>query len=87
MSTRGKDRILFASDYPVLSMERCLGEAAALDLTDEVRDGVAVRQRDSVLLRSEVTKRRRERPAPLKASEWKRSPMRRYPSAVGWRPS
>ena len=37
MSTRGKDRILFASDYPVLSMQRCLGEAAALDLTDEVR--------------------------------------------------
>jgi len=37
MSTRGKDRILFASDYPVLSMERCLGEAAKLALTDEVR--------------------------------------------------
>lgn len=37
MSTRGKDRILFASDYPVLSFERCLGEAAALDLTDDVR--------------------------------------------------
>jgi uncharacterized protein len=37
MSTRGKDRILFASDYPVLSMQRCLGEAAALDLTDDVR--------------------------------------------------
>jgi predicted TIM-barrel fold metal-dependent hydrolase len=38
MRTRGKDRILFASDYPVLSFERCLGEAAALDLTDEVRE-------------------------------------------------
>jgi predicted TIM-barrel fold metal-dependent hydrolase len=38
MSTRGKDRILFASDYPVLSMQRCLGEAAALDLDEEVRD-------------------------------------------------
>jgi uncharacterized protein len=38
MSTRGKDRILFASDHPVLSMQRCLGEAAALDLTDEVRN-------------------------------------------------
>jgi predicted TIM-barrel fold metal-dependent hydrolase len=37
MSTRGTDRVLFASDYPVLSMQRCLGEAAALDLTDEVR--------------------------------------------------
>ncbi len=39
MRTRGKDRIMFASDYPVLSMERCLGEAAALDLPDEVRQG------------------------------------------------
>jgi uncharacterized protein len=39
MRTRGKDRIMFASDHPVLSMERCLGEAAALDLPDEVRDG------------------------------------------------
>ena len=38
MSTRGPGRILFASDYPVLSMERCLGEAANLDLSDEVRD-------------------------------------------------
>ena len=37
MSTRGKDRILFASDYPVLSMERCLGEIEALELSDEVR--------------------------------------------------
>jgi predicted TIM-barrel fold metal-dependent hydrolase len=39
MSTRGKDRILFASDHPVLSMERCLGEVAHLDLTDEVKQG------------------------------------------------
>ena len=37
MSTRGKDRILFASDYPVLSFERCLGEVASLDLDDDVR--------------------------------------------------
>ena len=39
MRTRGKDRIMFASDYPVLSMERCLGEAEELDLPDEVRQG------------------------------------------------
>jgi len=37
MRTRGNDRILFASDYPVLSMKRCLGEAEALDLPDDVR--------------------------------------------------
>jgi predicted TIM-barrel fold metal-dependent hydrolase len=38
MNTRGQDKILFASDHPVLSMERCLGEAAALDLRDGVLD-------------------------------------------------
>ena len=38
MRTRGTERILFASDYPVLTMERCLGEAKALDLPEEVRD-------------------------------------------------
>jgi predicted TIM-barrel fold metal-dependent hydrolase len=39
MSTRGKDRILFASDYPVLSFQRCLGEVANLDLDDDARQG------------------------------------------------
>ena len=38
MRTRGTDRILFASDYPVLSMRRCLDEASGLDLSAEVRD-------------------------------------------------
>ncbi len=38
MRTRGTDRILFASDYPVLSMERCIGEATALDLPPDVLD-------------------------------------------------
>ena len=38
MRTRGKDRIMFASDYPVLSLERCLGEIANLDLDDDVRN-------------------------------------------------
>jgi predicted TIM-barrel fold metal-dependent hydrolase len=38
MSTRGKDRIIFASDTPALSMDRTLGEAAKLDLSDDVRD-------------------------------------------------
>ena len=39
LRTRGQDRIIFASDFPALSMERTLGEAANLDLTDEIRDG------------------------------------------------
>jgi predicted TIM-barrel fold metal-dependent hydrolase len=36
LSTRGKDRILFASDYPVLSFQRCLDEARKLELAPEV---------------------------------------------------
>ncbi len=32
LNTRGQDRILFASDSPVLPMARCLGEAAELEL-------------------------------------------------------
>lgn len=39
MRTRGRHKVMFASDHPVLSFERCLGEAADLDLPDEVRDG------------------------------------------------
>jgi len=38
MSTRGKGRVMFASDSPVLSITRCIKEAAALDLPAEVLD-------------------------------------------------
>lgn len=38
MSTRGKGRVMFASDSPVLSITRCVKEAAALDLSPEVLD-------------------------------------------------
>lgn len=32
MNTRGKHKIMFASDHPVLSMERCIAEAKELEL-------------------------------------------------------
>ena len=38
MNTRGQDKILYASDHPVLSMKRCIDEAAQLDLRDGVLD-------------------------------------------------
>jgi predicted TIM-barrel fold metal-dependent hydrolase len=38
MNTRGQDKIMFASDHPVLSFERCVREAAALDLREGVLD-------------------------------------------------
>ncbi|NND65998.1 MAG: amidohydrolase [Halioglobus sp.] len=36
MNTRGKHKIMFASDHPVLGMDRCLEEAKALDLRDGI---------------------------------------------------
>jgi len=38
MNTRGQDKILFASDHPVLSFERCVQEAQQLDLREGVLD-------------------------------------------------
>lgn len=38
LRTRGGNRILFASDHPVLTMERCIGEAKALDLPEDALD-------------------------------------------------
>jgi uncharacterized protein len=38
MAKRGRDRIIFATDYPVFSFERSIGEATALDLAPEVAE-------------------------------------------------
>ena len=38
MNTRGQEKILYASDHPVLSMERCIPEAEKLDLRPGVLD-------------------------------------------------
>jgi predicted TIM-barrel fold metal-dependent hydrolase len=38
MNTRGQDKIMFASDHPVLSFERCVKEAQQLDLREGVLD-------------------------------------------------
>jgi predicted TIM-barrel fold metal-dependent hydrolase len=38
MNTRGQDKVIFASDHPVLSMDRCIEEAHALDLREGVLD-------------------------------------------------
>lgn len=38
MRTRGKSRVIFASDSPVLSIRRTITEAAALDLPEDVLD-------------------------------------------------
>lgn len=38
MRTRGKNKVIFGSDWPVLSMRRLIPEAQALDLPDDVLD-------------------------------------------------
>ena len=38
MRTRGKTKVIFATDAPILSMTRCVTEACALDLPPEVLD-------------------------------------------------
>jgi predicted TIM-barrel fold metal-dependent hydrolase len=38
MNTRGKGKVLFASDHPAIQMERCLDEAQKLDLREGVLD-------------------------------------------------
>ncbi|MGI5217859.1 amidohydrolase family protein [Nocardia sp. CA-290969] len=38
MRTRGKDKVIFGSDWPVLTMRRVVPEAAALDLPGDVLD-------------------------------------------------
>jgi predicted TIM-barrel fold metal-dependent hydrolase len=50
MNTRGQDKIMFASDHPVLSMERCLAEAQELDLREGVLDKFLYANAHRVLL-------------------------------------
>ena len=38
MNTRGKRKVMFASDHPAIQMRRCLEEALALDLREGVRE-------------------------------------------------
>ena len=48
MNTRGKQKIMFASDHPVLTMDRCLQEAQALDLRPEVLENYLYNNADVV---------------------------------------
>lgn len=50
MNTRGQDKIMFASDHPVLSMERCMAEAQELDLREGVLDKFLYGNADRVLI-------------------------------------
>ncbi len=51
MRTRGRDRILWASDYPMLTIERCLPDARALDLAEDVLEAYLQGNARRVLLK------------------------------------
>jgi predicted TIM-barrel fold metal-dependent hydrolase len=36
MNTRGADKVMFATDYPLLSFDRCINEVRELPLRDHV---------------------------------------------------
>jgi uncharacterized protein len=48
-NTRGQDRVMFASDYPLLTLERCMREARALPFRDADRFGRFVAANASAL--------------------------------------
>jgi predicted TIM-barrel fold metal-dependent hydrolase len=37
MNTRGADKVMFASDYPLLGLVRCVREVEAMNFRDEDR--------------------------------------------------
>lgn len=50
MNTRGQDKIMFATDHPVLSMERCIQEAQGLNLREGVLDKFLYKNAARILL-------------------------------------
>jgi predicted TIM-barrel fold metal-dependent hydrolase len=49
MNTRGKHKIMFASDHPVLSMDRCIAEAQALELRPGILENFLYNNAKAVL--------------------------------------
>jgi predicted TIM-barrel fold metal-dependent hydrolase len=65
MNTRGKKKIMFASDHPVLTIERCLNEAQALDLKEGVLENFLYENCNQVLF-----SKRNSRYQPYKIDEF-----------------
>jgi predicted TIM-barrel fold metal-dependent hydrolase len=51
MNTRGQDKVMFASDHPVLPFERCIAEAEALDFREGVLEKYLYGNADRLLFR------------------------------------
>jgi predicted TIM-barrel fold metal-dependent hydrolase len=57
MNTRGQHKILYASDHPVLSMERCIPEAEKLDLRPGVLDKFLYANAESLFFSTRAPRR------------------------------
>jgi predicted TIM-barrel fold metal-dependent hydrolase len=44
VNTRGADKVMWASDYPVLGLDRCVKELSELEFKDESRRSKFVRR-------------------------------------------
>jgi predicted TIM-barrel fold metal-dependent hydrolase len=56
MNTRGKTKVMWASDHPAIQMERCLKEAHALVLREGVLESFLYENAERVLF-SKLAKR------------------------------
>jgi predicted TIM-barrel fold metal-dependent hydrolase len=54
MNTRGQDKVMFATDFPFLTMDRCIAEVKALALSDEARAKYLYDNAASVLFKSDA---------------------------------
>jgi predicted TIM-barrel fold metal-dependent hydrolase len=55
MSSRGQDKVMFATDFPFLTMQRCTTEARALGLPEDVLAKYLYDNADRVLFKSAAT--------------------------------
>jgi predicted TIM-barrel fold metal-dependent hydrolase len=53
MNTRGRNKVIFASDHPAIQMTRCLEEAEKLDLREGVLDNFLYANADRVFFGAE----------------------------------
>jgi predicted TIM-barrel fold metal-dependent hydrolase len=48
MRTRGPDKVMFASDHPLLEIDKCVGDLASLDLPAKILEAYAANNADRV---------------------------------------
>jgi predicted TIM-barrel fold metal-dependent hydrolase len=52
MRTRGPDKVMFASDHPLLEIDKCVGDLNCLDLPPEILASFAAGNAERVFFRT-----------------------------------